>query len=103
MFSPLVVDESVEMDGSGIDAGSETKRFIDAISDGLGDAMEDDDKVIVFGQDVAEYGGVFKVTQGFLGRFGPERILNTPIIESGIVGTAMGMALSGWKPVVEIQ
>ncbi len=79
------------------------KRFIDAISDGLRQAMEGDKDVVLFGQDVAEYGGVFKVTPGFVEAFGAARVRNTPIIESGAVGAAMGLALEGFKPVVEIQ
>jgi 2-oxoisovalerate dehydrogenase E1 component len=79
------------------------KRFIDAVQDGLRQAMEADDRVLVLGQDVAEYGGVFKVTQGFLEQFGRERVRNTPIIESGALGCAMGLALEGFKPVVEMQ
>ena len=79
------------------------KRFIDAVQDGLRQAMEADDRVLVLGQDVAEYGGVFKVTQGFVQEFGTARVRNTPIIESGAVGCAMGLALEGFKPVVEIQ
>lgn len=83
-------------------SGSE-KRFIDAVSDGLRQAMEQDDRVLLIGQDVAEYGGVFKVSQGFVEVFGSQRVRNTPIIESGVVGAAMGLALEGLKPVVEMQ
>ena len=79
------------------------QRFIDALTDGLRSAMRADDRVLLFGQDVAEYGGVFKVTQGFLDEFGPERIRNTPIIESGVLGLALGLGIEGYKPVVEIQ
>jgi len=79
------------------------RRFIDALTDGLGDAMEAEETVVVMGQDVAEYGGVFKLTAGFTDRFGTDRIRNTPIIESGAVGCAMGLALDGFKPVLEIQ
>ena len=79
------------------------KRFIDAISDGLRQAMERDEKIVLMGQDVAEYGGVFKVTQGFVERFGKDRIRNTPIMESGVLGAAMGLALEGFHPVVEMQ
>jgi 2-oxoisovalerate dehydrogenase E1 component len=78
-------------------------RYIDAVSDGLRQAMEADESVVVLGQDVAEYGGVFKVTRGLVDRFGPERVRNTPIIESGAVGAAMGLALEGYKPVLEVQ
>lgn len=79
------------------------KRYLDAISDGLRQAMEQDDRVILMGQDIAEYGGVFKVTKGFVELFGKERVRNTPIIESGAVGAAIGLALEGFKPVVEMQ
>ena len=80
-----------------------TRRFIDAISDGLRQAMERDERIVLMGQDIAEYGGVFKVTAGFLEQFGRERVRNTPIIESGAVGAAMGLALGGFKPVLEVQ
>ncbi len=79
------------------------RRFIDAISDGLLSGMREEPKSIIMGQDIAEYGGVFKVTQGFLEEFGADRVRNTPIIESGAIGAAMGLALSGYKPIVEIQ
>ena len=82
---------------------SKTIRFIDAISTGLFSAMENDDKTVIMGQDIAGYEGVFKVTAGFLKRFGADRVRNTPIIESGVIGAAMGLALEGWKPIVEIQ
>lgn len=65
--------------------------------------MENDDRVLIMGQDIAEYGGVFKITQGFVEAFGKGRVRNTPIIESGVVGAAMGLALEGFKPVVEMQ
>jgi 2-oxoisovalerate dehydrogenase E1 component len=79
------------------------KRFIDAVQDGLRQAMETDERVLVMGQDIAEYGGVFKVTQGFIEQFGKDRVRNTPIIESGALGCAMGLALEGFRPVVEMQ
>ncbi len=79
------------------------RRFIDAVSEGLRQLMEADERVLIMGQDVAEYGGVFKVTQGFVERFGRERVRNTPIIESGVIGAAMGLALAGYRPVVEMQ
>lgn len=79
------------------------KRFIEAISDGLSQAMEADDRVILMGQDIAEYGGAFKVTQGFLDKFGRDRVRNTPIIESGAIGAALGLAIEGYKPIVEMQ
>lgn len=74
-----------------------------AINAGLRKAMGQDSKVLVFGEDVAELGGVFRVTEGLLAEFGPKRIFNTPIAESGIVGTAIGLAMRGYRPVVEMQ
>lgn len=79
------------------------QRFIDALSDGLRDAMARDESVVLMGQDIAEYGGVFKVSQGFVEQFGRERVRNTPIIENGAIGAAMGLALDGFRPVVEMQ
>ena len=80
-----------------------SRRFVDAISDCLFDKMKSDPKVLIMGQDIAEYGGVFKITEGFVDEFGSDRIRNTPIIESGIIGTAMGLAIEGFKPIVEMQ
>ena len=81
----------------------EERRFIDALSDGLRNAFDADDAVLLMGQDVAEYGGVFKVTEGFVERYGATRVRNTPIIESGALGCALGLALDGFRPVVEMQ
>ncbi len=80
-----------------------TKRYIDAISDGLSEGMRKYDNLVLMGQDIAEYGGVFKITQGFASEFGKHRVRNTPICESAIVGAAMGLALNGFKAVVEMQ
>ncbi len=82
---------------------TETKRFIDAISDGLRQAMEQHDNLIIMGQDVAEYGGVFKVTEGFVEAFGKERVRNTPICESAVVSAAMGLSINKMKAVMEMQ
>lgn len=79
------------------------KRFIEAISDSLYQAMERDERVLLMGQDIAEYGGVFKVTKGFLEKFGSDRVRNTPIIESGVLGAALGLSVEGYKPIVEMQ
>lgn len=79
------------------------KRYIDAISDALRLCMHKFPKLVIMGQDIAEYGGAFKITQGFAEEFGKERVRNTPICESGIVGTAMGLSLNGYKAVVEMQ
>ncbi len=78
-------------------------RYVDAIRDGLATALRGDSRVILLGQDIAEYGGVFKATEGFVAEFGRERVRNTPIIESGAIGCAMGLALAGFRPMVEMQ
>ena len=78
-------------------------RFVDSIRDSLYLKMKEDEKVILMGQDIAEYGGVFKVTEGFVQEFGKERVRNTPITESAAIGTALGMSIEGFKPVVEMQ
>ena len=78
-------------------------RFIDALTDGLQGAMDAHPETVLMGQDVAEYGGVFKVTAGFLERYGADRVRNTPIIENGVLGCAMGLALDGFRPIVEMQ
>ncbi len=80
-----------------------SKRYIDAISDGLRHGMQKHDNLVIMGQDIAEYGGAFKITQGFVEEFGRERVRNTPICESGIVGAAMGLSINGYKSVVEMQ
>lgn len=74
-----------------------------AINAGIQRAMQKDSKVLVFGEDVAQLGGVFRVTEGLLTEFGPDRVFNSPIAESGIIGTAIGLAMRGYKPVAEIQ
>lgn len=79
------------------------KRYIDAISDGLSQAMIRFPKLVLMGQDIAEYGGVFKVTEGFVERFGKERVRNTPICESAILGMSLGMSIMGNKTMVEMQ
>jgi 2-oxoisovalerate dehydrogenase E1 component len=82
---------------------TEEKRFIDAIHDGLKQSMERHDDLVIMGQDIAEYGGVFKITDGFVEAFGKERVRNTPICESAIVSAAMGLSISGIKSVMEMQ
>ncbi|KAF1856376.1 hypothetical protein Lal_00049231 [Lupinus albus] len=79
------------------------KRYIDAISDALRLSMQAHPNLVLMGQDIAEYGGAFKITQGFVEEFGKDRVRNTPICESGIVGTAMGLSINGYKSVVEMQ
>ena len=81
----------------------EELRLIDAISKGLYQSMEKHKNLVIMGQDIAEYGGVFKITEGFVDAFGKERVRNTPICESAIVETAMGLSIAGMKSVVEMQ
>ncbi len=78
-------------------------RFIDAISDGLKESMKKYDKLVLMGQDIADYGGVFKVTEGFVEAFGKDRVRNTPLCESAIVGAGLGLSMKGWKAMVEMQ
>ena len=78
-------------------------RFIDAITDGLKESMKKHDNLVLMGQDIAEYGGVFKVTDGFVGLFGKERVRNTPLCESAIVGSALGLSINGMKGMMEMQ
>lgn len=79
------------------------KRFIDAIKDGLDLAMERHESMVIMGQDIAEYGGVFKITEGFVEKYGTGRVRNTPICESAIVGASIGLSLKGIKSVMEMQ
>lgn len=85
--------------------GDETQemRLVDAISDGLRQAMRKHDKLVLMGQDIAEYGGVFKITDGFLDEFGHGRVRNTPLCESAIIGAGLGLSIKGWKAMVEMQ
>jgi len=79
------------------------KRFVDAIQEGLRMSMEKNENLILMGQDIAEYGGAFKITEGFVQQFGKERVRNTPLCESAIVGTALGLSLEGFKSMMEMQ
>ncbi len=83
-------------------AGTE-KKFIQAISDGLRQSMERHPNLVLMGQDIAEYGGAFKVTDGFVSLFGKERVRNTPLCESAIVGSALGLSIKGFKAMMEMQ
>ncbi|TDU40125.1 2-oxoisovalerate dehydrogenase E1 component [Gelidibacter sediminis] len=84
-------------------SNSEDIRFIDAISQGLRQSMKRHRDLVIMGQDIAEYGGAFKITEGFVAEFGKERVRNTPICESAIVETAMGLSIAGMKAIVEMQ
>ena len=79
------------------------KKFIQAISDGLKQCMEQFPNLVLMGQDIAEYGGAFKVTEGFVAQFGKERVRNTPLCESAIVGAALGLSIKGYKAMMEMQ
>ncbi|MDR9434205.1 alpha-ketoacid dehydrogenase subunit beta [Pontimonas sp.] len=74
-----------------------------ALNEGLRRAMSTDDSVLVLGEEVGQLGGVFRITEGLLGEFGPQRVFDTPLAESGIVGTAIGLAMRGYVPICEIQ
>lgn len=79
------------------------KRYLDAISDAMRQGMERHSNFILMGQDIAEYGGAFKITQGFVEQFGKARVRNTPLCESAIVGAALGLSINGYKAMMEMQ
>jgi len=97
MYYPFVPDSALPS------AESTTVRYIDAISDGLRTGMQRHPNLVIMGQDIAEYGGAFKITEGFVEEFGKARIRNTPICESAIVGAGLGLSINGYKAVVEMQ
>ena len=78
-------------------------RLVDAISEGLDEAMKKNDSLVIMGQDIAEYGGVFKITEGFVQKYGKDRVRNTPICESSIIEIAMGLSICDTKSIVELQ
>ena len=82
---------------------SDELRFVDAVKDGMLEAMKKHPNLVLMGQDIAGYGGVFKITEGFLDRFGEERVRNTPLCESAVIGAALGASLHGLKTMVEMQ
>ena len=92
-----------EEDGVSLPEREGEMRFVDAIREGLIQSMEKHANLVLMGQDIAEYGGVFKITDGLLDRFGRERVRNTPLCESAIIGTALGLSLEGFKSMVEMQ
>ncbi|MDI1323568.1 MAG: dehydrogenase E1 component subunit alpha/beta [Algoriphagus sp.] len=86
------------------ESGSKSeKRFVDAISDGLRQSMEKYPNLVLMGQDIGEYGGVFKITDGFKNQFGADRVRNTPLCESAIIGAGLGLSIRGYKAMVEMQ
>jgi 2-oxoisovalerate dehydrogenase E1 component len=97
LFSPFKAEQTPA-------AGKPTsKRMIDAISDGMRLAMQKHPKLVLMGQDIGEYGGAFKITDGFVKEFGKERVRNTPLCESAILGTGLGLSIKGYKAMVEMQ
>lgn len=80
-----------------------SKTIIDAVNEALGGEMERDESVLVLGEDIGETGGVFRATEGLLDEFGADRVVDTPISEAGIVGVSVGLGISGYRPVAEIQ
>lgn len=84
-------------------SATSTKRLVDAISDGLRQSMERYPQLVLMGQDIGDYGGVFKITQGFVEQFGRDRVRNTPLCESAIIGAAYGLSIKGHKAMVEMQ
>lgn len=97
LFAPHI-QQLIEATGQ-----KEEKRFIDAIQDALTQSMAKHEGLVLMGQDIAEYGGAFKVTEGLLEQFGKDRVRNTPLCESAIIGTGLGLSISGMKAMVEMQ
>jgi 2-oxoisovalerate dehydrogenase E1 component len=101
MYKPTTIQYS---SFSALQQSAKTEmRYLDAISDALRLGMRKFDNLVIMGQDIAEYGGAFKITQGFVEEFGRGRVRNTPICESAIVGAAMGLSINGYKAVMEMQ
>ncbi len=94
---------TVEVPSESGDDNIETIRLVDSISKGLDKALERHETLILMGQDIAEYGGVFKVTDGLFEKYGKKRVRNTPLCESAIIGVALGLSIKGFKSVVEMQ
>ncbi|MDO9184572.1 MAG: dehydrogenase E1 component subunit alpha/beta [Bacteroidia bacterium] len=97
MYFPFELNETKPQ------GGNTNKRFIDAVSDGLRLAMRKHQNLVLMGQDIAEYGGVFKITEGFVEEFGKKRVRNTPLCEAAIVGSSFGLSINGMKAMVEMQ
>lgn len=105
VYAEKITDDSLEMTGlSSVNSHlSSEKRMIDAIKEGLYQSMQQHANLILMGQDIAAYGGAFKITEGFVAEFGNQRVRNTPMCESAIVGVALGLSLEGYKSMVEMQ
>jgi len=100
VYAKKITDDSWQLTAG---TASSEKRFIDAIKEGLYQSMEQHPNLVLMGQDIAEYGGAFKITEGFVEKFGKKRVRNTPLCESAIVGTALGLSLEGFKSMMEMQ
>ncbi|HVT76235.1 MAG TPA: thiamine pyrophosphate-dependent enzyme, partial [Acidimicrobiales bacterium] len=100
VFAPCVLSHPKRVPQN---TGSREMRYVDAITDALRTAMREDERVVLLGQDIAEYGGAFKATAGLVDDFGRARVRNTPIVESAAIGAALGLAVDGFVPVVEMQ
>ena len=98
MYAPFT--QAVQMPST---PNTTERRVIDAISDGLRQSMERYPNLVLMGQDIADYGGVFKITEGFVAQFGKDRVRNTPLCESAILGAALGLSIKGYKAMVEMQ
>lgn len=98
-FEPIIKEKLSETDTT----NRSPMRYLDAITNGLQLGMRKYENLIIMGQDIAEYGGAFKITEGFVNEFGKNRVRNTPICESAIVGTALGLSINGLKAIVEMQ
>jgi 2-oxoisovalerate dehydrogenase E1 component len=102
-MADVYAPSALRVEAPAADAEVSELRYVDAIRDGLAEVMRRRPQAVLMGQDIAEYGGVFKATEGFVAEFGKARVRNTPIIESGAVGAALGLALDGFRPMVEMQ
>ena len=100
-FDVKVIDNSTGYYNSSLQ--THDSRLVDAIKDGLHQSMQKHPNLILMGQDIAEYGGAFKITEGFVNDFGKERVRNTPLCESAVVGSALGLSLEGYKSMMEMQ
>jgi len=100
-----IIDAVVTTDTTPVEpsANLESKRFIDAISEALDLGMSRHPELVLMGQDIADYGGVFKITDGLLAKYGADRVRNTPLCESAVLGAALGLSLTGMKAMVEMQ
>ena len=103
LYASSTIDNDVRIMKDDDDMGTRDLRLIDAISEGLRQSMQRHPQLVLMGQDIAEYGGAFKITEGFVKEFGKERVRNTPLCESAIVGAALGLSLEGFKSMMEMQ